>query len=501
VSALDDAVSCPEEISQTGSSARLGGARMLALGMLALQLTWMFALPPFAGIDEFDHVYRAAAVARGDWFAEPAAATRGTGAWLDVPSDIVKAARPQCEILGYTKASDCIGTPHGRTTHVASGAGRYHPLFYAFVGTPALLFHGHAALYAMRGATVLLSWMLFYLAVTSVRRWARTPWPMATMAIACTPVLLYSCAIVAPNGVEMMAGMALWATTLGLTRARSRRDQDALMIGMAISGSMLATTRSLGPLWCLMILATVLAVSPPSCSLVASLVRRRKFWLSASAIAVSGVLSTAWIVGMGALNIGQKLEKPMSWGTRLDYLVHEIPLWMLQSIAAFPLRNEQTRTPVYVCFLLLFLGLTVLGWQASRGRLRLSIIGAIVTVNAVPFIMGLNQDADPGAWQGRYALPYAFGIALMIGAAIDDSESIRMTSRLRVAVLVFFLVGQVIGPVDVLRRTTHHHLADWATFPHPSVPLLAVTASLGSALLWWGASSDRKERTAWRQST
>ena len=40
-------------------------------------------MPPFAGIDEFDHAYRAAAAARGQWAIDPVDATRGTGAWLE----------------------------------------------------------------------------------------------------------------------------------------------------------------------------------------------------------------------------------------------------------------------------------------------------------------------------------------------------------------------------------------------------------------------------------
>ena len=40
---------------------------LVAGGFLLLQAAWMLTMPRATGIDEFDHVYRAASVATGDW--------------------------------------------------------------------------------------------------------------------------------------------------------------------------------------------------------------------------------------------------------------------------------------------------------------------------------------------------------------------------------------------------------------------------------------------------
>ena len=37
------------------------------VGMLLLQTAWILAVPPYHAIDEFDHAYRAAGVAHGQW--------------------------------------------------------------------------------------------------------------------------------------------------------------------------------------------------------------------------------------------------------------------------------------------------------------------------------------------------------------------------------------------------------------------------------------------------
>src|SRR5687768_8404665 len=98
----------------------------LLIGFILLQSAWVFTVPPFRGSDEFDHSYRAAAVARGQWIAAPEAATRGTGAFVDVPPDIIAAAAAECWKLPYTGPEDCsgLGATSGGLERVASGAGR-----------------------------------------------------------------------------------------------------------------------------------------------------------------------------------------------------------------------------------------------------------------------------------------------------------------------------------------------------------------------------------------
>ena len=191
--------------------------RGMLVGVCLLYAVWIFVMPPFAGSDEFDHAYRASAAAQGQWFIEPTAATRGTGAWLEVPDHIVRAAHPECTDLRYTNDADCVGTPLGDgSTRIASGAGRYHPLFDPGVAPVAKPIDGATALVVMRFATAQLTAGFLWLALAAVGTWARTRWPYLAVALACTPVAIYSSAIASPNGVEMMSGLSLWCSLIGL---------------------------------------------------------------------------------------------------------------------------------------------------------------------------------------------------------------------------------------------------------------------------------------------
>ncbi len=165
---------------------------------MLLQAAWILTVPPFRGIDEFDHAFRAAAVARGDWVAGEAAED-GRGQLVTVPRSLVEAAHGQCAALDYTGPDNCSpveSVSDGNVT-VASAAASYAPAFYWIVGTAARPFDGAASVYAMRIATALLSLMFIGLAAWSV---AKLPsrWPLAGLVLATTPVFVYSTTVAGP---------------------------------------------------------------------------------------------------------------------------------------------------------------------------------------------------------------------------------------------------------------------------------------------------------------
>ena len=111
---------------------------LLVLGALVMQAAWILALPPFRGADEFDHAYRAASVAHGEFIADAGPTTQSRGRLVEAPRDLIDAATPVCESYPYTNDELCTpgqSVGNGYST-VASGAGRYNPLFYGAIGFP-----------------------------------------------------------------------------------------------------------------------------------------------------------------------------------------------------------------------------------------------------------------------------------------------------------------------------------------------------------------------------
>lgn len=467
--------------------------RAMALGFLVLQVVWLLALPPFRGSDEFDHAYRAAAVARGQWVPDPESATRGTGAFVDVPRDLVEAAAPECNRLPYTTAVDCEGTPAaGGLVRVASGAGRYHFLFYEAIGLPALPFHGATSLYVMRLAGALLCWLMFLAVLAATRTWATSGWPFIGIAVASTPILMFSTVVAAPNGLEMVAAMALWSSLVGVFSERAAAARGRLLPIVAVSGAVLATLRPLGPVWCGLVLLTVLAALKVDLRQFRTVVGSRAGAAAFAFVTLATLASVAWIESMGSLTIGRVTGSVLSVSERISYTSSQLPLWVFQSIAAFPLRNVASTPVVYGAMLTLGLGLLVPALLWAPARFKVVLLGSVVVSFAVPALITFRTINDFGlAWQGRYSMPYSIGVMVLAALALDRSARTARASLLVVAGALF-VVGQVTGPLEMFLRERRESPGvangDWVYLP-PAV-LLALGV-VGAGLLWAGAATAR----------
>jgi hypothetical protein len=459
-----------------------------SVGLLLLQLSWITVIPAFGGIDEFDHVYRAASVARGEWAPPPTNATRGTGAWVHVPADLVTAARAQCEALPYTTSADCVGTRSGDTVRIATGAGRYHPLFYALIGWLALPFHGETALYAMRIATAILCSILFFLGLLSIRSWARGPWAYVGALAACTPVLIYSTSIASPNGFEMTAAFAFWSALIGLfSRAPSdsTRSTTALIATAVLSGSLLVTVRSLGPLWALLIVLTVMVAMPESVARLLGLFRNRRFLVGLAILFAAGLASVMWIEKMSALEVGADKFPDATFTDKLNETVGLVPLWLFQSIAAFPLRGHASVPIVYLAIFVVAGTIFGIACRYATRRERVTLALCIVLSTAVPFAITMQTlDDYAAAWQGRYGLPYSLGLLLLSGLALDRHARHPKATLVPVAAGLTALASvaaqaHVLGIEKVLSPTIKSGEAHV-----PPLALLIALGIVGAGLLW-----------------
>lgn len=484
---VSDVAASPVRVDRTS-----GSPYPLLTGLAVLLVSWVLLVPPFGGTDEFDHAYRAASTAHGQWIPTPSDATRGTGAWLQVPRDIVAAARPECQARVYTTPSDCVGTGQGDLVRIASGAGRYHPLYYAVVGTVALPFDGTAALYVMRLATAALALALVALALGALRTWARSRVALLGPVVACTPVVVYSCSIVSPNGVEIAAGLAFWAAAVGLLVADAH-DVRRLAVLAAVSGATLCTLRPMGPLWCLLVPAVVLVAVRTEPGRIRRLLRRRDVQLSAAVVAVSAVQSVVWTMAMGALELG-KVPDPVhtSIAHRVGEVSALVPLWVLQSVAAFPMRDDATSPAVYVCYLLLFGAVMVTALRCADHRIRIGIAAVVAVSLVLPFVTSVSSYDELGAaWQGRYALPFALGMAVLAGFALDRAAR-TLPGPWPVLAGLLFVAAQVVAAAYTLHvEVGRSPLVDSAAWLRPPMWLLVVLTAVGAALLWWGEAATR----------
>lgn len=468
------------------SPARVASAFMT--GILLLQVAWTAAVPPYRGSDEFDHVYRAASVALGYWKPDPVQARDGRGALTPVPRALVTDGTPVCSKYKYTGHDNCnpVEDLGGGLVTVASAATLYNPVYYWVIGTPARVVEGVWSLYVMRSVASLLCLMLLWLAAWVTATWSRTRWPLASLMLALTPVAIYSTVVPAANGLEIAAALCLWQALLGLATPTGRAHAARLVVVGAAASAVLLEVRILGPLWWLIALGTT-AVALGPLLLGRSLLADRRVAAGALIVAgIAGATGITWTLRSRqatALEAAQPtFEDP--WLPSLE----QIPLWVFQSVAAFPVRNEQAPTVVYAAGLVTLLGFVGLGLHFADTRLRLTTGLLVLASLGIPLVITLQTILTSGPiWQGRYTLPVASGIILVAGLALERAD---FRHRLGGPVLVAFglcvLVMHLVSVVSVHSKelATSPLAGDdrWLTMPPW---LVGAIATAGVICLWY----------------
>ena len=457
------------------------GPVLVFVGLLAVQVAWIGSFQAFRGLDEHDHVFRADSVAAGHWLSTGETTDQSRGELVSVRRSIIEAAEPVCESWPYTEHYDCHayaadGPDRGM---IASAAARYNPVFYWVIGTAAKPFEGTSAVYAMRVAGAAICALLVALAFAALQQLTASTWRLGALLIVLTPTMTYSTAVAAPNGVEMAAALLTWAALLAVVRSPEARVPRWLVAFAATGLVVLCTVRTLGPLWALLIVAAVVALTPRA--RLATLVRehRRSIVTIGGAWVAASLAGAVWSLSSGTNDPGSEGASldGSAWGDLLDQVV----LWTLQSIGAFPARDQQAPVAAYALFVVASVVVLWLGARYASRRTRrvmLAILGAVVVISAT--ITVLTYPSVGFAWQGRYIWPLSMGVPLLAGLAI--------TRTARRTLWLLLITGMVAGAtavsqVQVLRHETGEDaiLDNWTFLP--AYGLVALTVA-GFALVY-----------------
>jgi hypothetical protein len=410
----------------TASTGKRRGVAWFLLGLVTLQAAWILLLPPFAAIDEIDHAVRAAGVAGGEWrLAE--VAEDGRGELTTVPASLVDAASAQCANLTYVGPDNCRAVRNAQDGDVvvATAAGTYHPAFYFVVGTAAEPFDGAAALYAMRAVAAALCAFVVGLAAWLQRR--RGPWARAGLVLALTPTLVYTTSLGAPNGLEIAAGILLWVSLLELADREPEEARAPFWCAVG-AGSLLLVLRMLGPLFLVLIVVCVAALTGRR-AWSAVVHRRGRLVAGVGVLVVAAGAAIHWAVIGGQATSGATPPPASASGATGPGDEPWSPLnvvgWALQAVAVFPYRNQPAPTFVYGVLGALVLTFLVGALRAGSGRrARWSLVLVCALTAAVPLLLtAATYDSLGTIWQGRYGLAIGVGMVLVAGRVLDHSVS------------------------------------------------------------------------------
>ena len=429
---------------------RLWGLAFAAF--LCMIAAWVFAAPYDASADERDHVYRAVGVVSGEVTPTPAKAVRESGAFQTVPKGLARDPQDVCLLFMVEKPATCAKPPTADRTPVvvASGAGRYHPVYYAVVGGPLKLWPGWPGVFLSRLISAAICAALLAGAVVCIARYAPGGAVMAGLLVATTPTGMHYFAAVNPNGPEIAAAIAFFAAAIPLATGRwagqrsDRSDEGRQRLpGPAARASAVEQPRAAGvpralvalvgisALWLAMLrptglmflaVAAVAFLLPLDRTLLASLWASRPARWWAGGLLFAAVTSVIWLVVMKGGDAGTTFQPrtPYRAGQAVINVVGSWRDWIEQAIGLFAwisVRIPPSSYLIWECaagFLVVFALVTA--GRIDRWRMFVLFCGAVVIPTAIQ-IYFLNSVG----WvtQGRYMLPGLAGLVLMAAYIVD----------------------------------------------------------------------------------
>jgi hypothetical protein len=431
------------------------------LGFFLMGAAWTVAMP-YNGIpDELEHIIRAAGAGRGELIPQKATAAQGAGAFQHVKDGLL-VGEDLCWQQKSGKSAKCAAEPNGDQTvsYVPTKAGRYPPAYYAVVGWPLALWPSWFGVILARLIGAGLVAALLASAAYAAARWSRQPLMPAAILVAVTPVTLQLAGGINPNGVEIAAGLGLFAGLAALvfdepppTATADAPPQEAVAPARAaltligISAATLIAVRPFGPLWILVALGVVFF--PTTRARLRRVLQPRRGRLWAGALAVVFVLSVLWTVLMRTGEPGMVAPTPISAGQALRFeLFERLDLYARQMVGTLSWNDTPLPALCYVAWFMAF-GLLVLGGLGVGDRwARWRMLALAVAAFAVLVIPdALSARVYGFVAQGRYVLPIVVGLPILAAQAMGDrgaliGEHARGLTRLLALVLVpIHLIG------------------------------------------------------------
>lgn len=429
---------------------------ILTFGLFVCFGSWSVASPLMAPPDEAAHLYKAAAVVRGELFGKPEAALPdgrpNPNILVKVPAGFYDAwTLWSCYTYHLNQPASCAPSLHGpsntKSVTVATYVGRYPPLYYLIVGLPSLVFPSTFGVYLMRLLSALLSALFLASAFESTLELAGSSLLVLGVAVAATPMVFYLGGTINPNGLEISSALCAWVSGLALVLDERPDVVDRRVLARAgLAAAVLVQIRALSPLWLALIFAVLLAVA--TTRRLAVLIRDPAVWLWSGLVGACSGFALWWIFHYHSLAImpGQTYPAPSS--TSAPHLIATALGFVDTEVRGMIglLGRPDTPAPSLTIYLWLATVAVMVGLAFVLGRRRIALVvaAAIMVVIVVPTVLDAAEATKFGfVWQGRYTLPFAVGIPVMAAVAVRRSLPAVLLRRLRFLIPAGLALAQV----------------------------------------------------------
>jgi hypothetical protein len=476
--------------------------RRFWLGALAayflLGSAWAVALPVNATYDEKQHIVRAYAVADGQLVSTATVREEGTAQTpaFRVPSTLLP-GEVHCVWYPEPVAASCQTPSTDPAPRLrASGAARYNPVYYLPVGLPMRISPDERGVLAGRLVSVLLSSLLLASAVVAAVRVSRRAIVLG-IALVTTPLAIALSAAINPNGLEIAAGILLFATLLARLCGGNTARRLLWLAGLAIV--LLCILRPIGPVIAGLAVLTCLLLARPG-GVRELRAGRDARWILGGSVAVGLAAFAGWtIVSRSAeviSDLNERSEQLSAGEFVREMLTYRLPFYLYQPIAEVGYGETHVNPLVTVAWyglIALFVGTA---WRLAGRRLVLVSAGLLVALATLLITLDAFFVRSVG-WvsQGRYVLPVAAGIVIAAGFwlpprrplwwAVVGGALLPLHAYTFLAVMVRYRAGEGAG--------LNPFTGTWTPSVGPVLPLVLCLA--GAALIAWLAAASEFETT------
>ncbi len=488
------------------------GAAFSALFVLYLLLlgTWALATPLGQTPDEWAHVFRAGGVVDGQvMIAAPGPIDAHVGDPVRISRKLAERnIDTRCFRFRPTVAVSCAKPSNGSAepVFVATTAGRYPPFYYALVGWPLRFGSGDTSLYGMRLITALLSALFLASGATAALR-LRAGLAFTGFVVAVTPMVAYLAAMINPNGLEIAAASSLWANLLLWLESASPPGRRAGRIGAAVAASTMVLCRTISIVWVAVAVASTVVLVRRHW--VRSELSGRRAVRPVAAVLIATIVSGVWALDSREFQIAPIVSpRPRpnhSLWTSMTRAYHVLPHWLHEAIADLGWLDTPVSQATYRAYYAAIIVLAVaalLGASGGRWREGLAALLAVTLTTMVTiYLAAANANSlKLSFWQGRYSLPMAVGIPILLGFAAGTWRRASWLAGLfALAAVMSATVVQANSFLKFFRRNSvgvSRPLDLYGGWQPPlgvlplTVVLIAASGLLGGLAVWRAASSE-----------
>jgi hypothetical protein len=414
-------------------------------------LAWVVADPPGAGSDEPAHYIKALGVGGGDLVGQPPRARGPTPEQLkrllrSSPEQLKRfkaqvQQQPSAGALWQQRTSREFTVPAGLSfdafgcgyiTHDDWGClddgrafpraivrrsyvGTYQPYLYALPGVVMRATNDPQT--AMRlGRLVNAVLSLGLLLTAAFVLWDRSVGALSLsgLIVAVTPLVVLFASSLNPSGPELTSAICFSACLLRLTRSSSVASR--IWAITAASGAILALARSLGPIFVVLLVATVAVVRGRRPVKAALQGDPQAATASAAAIAIACAGGAFW---------ERQYQPHVPWGPHavihgLRPSIDNLPALLKQTVAVFGGNDIFMPLGFYVVWWLMLAALLGAALYVTRARERRSVPALALVVLVATLVLSAVYRQIGYELSARYILPYAAILPLWAGELIAE---------------------------------------------------------------------------------